>query len=220
MFTENGFGIEIEVKGSPLKEYTKNGFSYVAAPCDQDYQLRFHVPQRRFSSAESGFRSSSFSIRYAAVCSEDGWDIQTGKPASASAGGYVISRYTNTPIQSYRLNASEFARLRFGDRKDSGAGTPINNGVIAVVFYGEKIRLSPSCRPYSPYVNCVRKSDSLVRGAGEQARAAVQRHDQGAAAPYRHQAVPREAGRGRHHRTRQVMWTSVWCSSIARMSTR
>lgn len=126
MRSNNGFGIEIVVNGRTLPEYQYMGKTYVAAPWDQDFQLRFIVP--------------SYGGRYEAVASVDGLDICTGKDAGPDASGYVLSWNTDNTIPGFRLNMNEVARFHFGDRQDSYAaqlGKPRNVGVIGVIFYSE-----------------------------------------------------------------------------------
>src|SRR5690349_13407486 len=98
MQRNNAFGLEIIVNGRPLPTIQHQGKTYVAAPWDKDFQLRFNVP---FGGG-----------RYLAVTSVDGLDIMTGKTASLSAGGYVLSpalSVTENDIPGFRLNNSEVA---------------------------------------------------------------------------------------------------------------
>ncbi len=44
MKNNEGFGIQIITNGSVLREYTKDGKSYVAAPWNTNYQIRILVP--------------------------------------------------------------------------------------------------------------------------------------------------------------------------------
>lgn len=127
------FGLEILVNGRPLPVIRHNGKLYVAAPMNEDYQLRLKTP---------------FGNRYLAVTSVDGLDIMTGKTASPDAGGYVLGSSSSlTDIPGFRLNNEEVAKFHFGDRADSYAAQldkPQNIGVIAVIFYAERRAYRPA----------------------------------------------------------------------------
>lgn len=134
MHNAQGFGVEIIVDGRPLKEIVHGGKTYLSAPWNRDYQIRFTVPKH---SGRGGYR------RFLAVTSVDGLDIMTGKRANASAGGYVITpagSRTANDVPGFRLNKNEVAAFRFGDRRDSYAAQldkPENVGVIGVIFHSE-----------------------------------------------------------------------------------
>ncbi len=159
MQRNNAFGLEIIVNGRPLPTIQHQGKTYVAAPWDKDFQLRFHVP---FGGG-----------RYLAVTSVDGLDIMTGKTASQSAGGYVLTpalSVTENDIPGFRLNNSEVAAFHFGDRRDSYAAQldkPANVGVIAVVFYEERPRFRRNMLSMSTRGGCLGGGlEGNTRGGG------------------------------------------------------
>lgn len=135
MRNSQGFGLEIIVNGKALLEYQYAGKTYVAAPWNSDFQLRFIVPRR------VGFRFPS--KRFMGVASVDGLDILTGKRANPNARGYCFtpaSTLDDNDIPGFRLNREEVAAFHFGDRSDSYAARmdrPENVGVISVIYFSE-----------------------------------------------------------------------------------
>lgn len=120
------YGLSVLVDGRPLAETTKDGQHFIAAPEDRDFSLRLQSP---------------FGSRYEIVLSVDGLSVMSGQDATTDERGYILSG-TSSIIPGFRLNDSEVARFHFGARKDSYAaklGKPKNIGVIAAVFYAEKV---------------------------------------------------------------------------------
>lgn len=137
MTNAQGLGVEIIVNGSPLREIAHNGKCYVAAPHNQDYAIRVHVPRGG---------------RYEGIISVDGLDVLTGKTASALNKGYIMTAADflgDNDLLGFRLNKNEVAKFRFGAPGDSYAAQldkPDNIGVIAIVVYAEQHFETPVCR--------------------------------------------------------------------------
>jgi len=147
------FGLSIVANGRELPIIEHGGKLYVAAPWNEDYQLRVRVPSYG---------------RYLGVLSVDGLDVMTGKTASAGAGGYVFTGWVCSPandIPGFRLNDREVASFRFGDRADSYAACldkPANVGVIAAVFFEEQ----PTPIPLQVHVRRGHSGGVVTRGGG------------------------------------------------------
>lgn len=136
MRSSQGLGVEIVVDGQVLPEYEHNGKTYIAAPPNSDYQIRFVVP------TIPGHRHPC--KRFQAVTFVDGLDIWTGQEAKSEAGSYVITppdEPTSNDVPGFRLDEDEVAAFHFGDRQDACAaqlGKPQNIGVIDVTYYSER----------------------------------------------------------------------------------
>lgn len=91
--------------------------------------------------------------RILVLASVDGLDVESGKDASYSCGGFVINANSSYDFQGYRLDSSAVATFRFGGVGGSYAaqiGKPRNIGVIGVALFEEKVVLPPPPVHYEP----------------------------------------------------------------------
>jgi hypothetical protein len=124
LYHQSGFDMNVRAEDKLLPKSFHNGRWYVAAPGNKDYQLVFTSP---------------CSQRCMAICSVDGLNIVTGKPASARDTGYIIDHGSIT-VPGFWLGNGQYAKFHFGQRSKSYAsktGAPDNIGVIAVKFFDE-----------------------------------------------------------------------------------
>ena len=126
-----GLGIQVIVNGRPLPEVTKDGKTFIAAPWNTNYSLRFLVPYIH------GYKYPA--KRFLAVTSVDGLNIRTGRRATRNDGGWVITPPSGD-VPGFYLNAHEVAAFRFGGCGSSYASQmdrPENVGAISVIFFSE-----------------------------------------------------------------------------------
>lgn len=124
LYHQSGFDINVRAEDRFLPKAFHNGRWYVAAPENKDYQLVFTSPSSK---------------RCMAICSVDGLDIFTGKPASDRDTGYIIDHGSIT-VPGFWLGKGQYAKFHFGQPSKSYAakmGAPDNIGVIAVKFLDE-----------------------------------------------------------------------------------
>jgi hypothetical protein len=147
MRNSQGFGLEIIVDGRPLQEFGHEGKTYFPAEVGKEFALRVIVPYGR---------------RFEAVTSVDGLDVLTGKLASTTNSGYVITN--SADIRGFRLNDDEVARFEFLPKGGSYAkltSRPANVGVIGLVLFAEYQRPVLSRRRFEDF-----GFESLERGGG------------------------------------------------------
>ena len=126
MNTPHGFGLEVLVKGQPLREVLHNGRTYFAGLPGEEFSIRVTAP--------SGGR-------HLAVLSVDGLDALTGQPASTDASGLVFNGTWET--NGFRIDDRSVAQFFFAGRGRAYAdqvGKPTNVGVIAVAIFAERER--------------------------------------------------------------------------------
>ncbi len=138
---QSGFDMNVRAEDKLLPKTFHNGRWFVAAPDNKDYQLVFTSP---------------CSQRCMAICSVDGLNIVTGKPASARDTGYIIDHGSIT-VPGFWLGNGQYAKFHFGQRGKSYAskmGAPDNIGVIAVKFFDEykPAPPEPTARPIRPKI--------------------------------------------------------------------
>jgi hypothetical protein len=154
LYHQSGFDMNVRAEDKLLSKSFHNGRWYVATPNNKDYQLVFTSPS---------------SERFMAVCSVDGLNIVTGKPASVRDTGYIIDHGSIT-IPGFWLGNGQYAKFHFaqpGKSYASKTGAPNNIGVIAVKFFEEykPAPAKPTPRP--------KQADSLnnnLSGTAKQSR--------------------------------------------------
>lgn len=132
---ELGLGLQVIVNGKPLKEYTKDGKTYVAAPEDQDFQLRYLVPTQT--------RPDGLPVRFQFITTVDGLGVVDRKWRHSSSLGHNMtppSSPTANDIKGYRLNADQVALFHFTAADKCYAATQgetKNIGNIDAIVYSE-----------------------------------------------------------------------------------
>jgi hypothetical protein len=127
----------VETNGSlePAREYHHQGTAYVEGIDGSRYALRV---------------KNLTATRILVLASVDGLDVESGKDASYSGGGFVIEGNRSYDFEGYRLDRSAVATFRFGGVGASYAaqmGKPRNIGVIGVALFEEKVAPPPPPPP-------------------------------------------------------------------------
>jgi hypothetical protein len=124
------YDISILVNGNRCKQYFHEGKTFIEAKDGSEYTIEI--------------KNNTYS-RVLAVCSVDGLDILTGKPAVSSNPGYVISAYNVGKFDGFRVSDDKVAKFVFGSKGSSYAadkedGSERNVGVIGIRIFQEKIK--------------------------------------------------------------------------------
>lgn len=124
------YDISILVNGSRCKQYFHEGRTFIEAKDGSEYTIEI--------------KNNTWS-RILAICSVDGLDILTGKPAVESNPGYVISSYNVGKFDGFRVSDDKIAKFVFGSKgssyaADKGDGSERNVGVIGVKLFQEKVK--------------------------------------------------------------------------------
>jgi hypothetical protein len=124
------YDISILVNGNRCKQYFHEGKTFIEAKDDSEYTIEI--------------KNNTYS-RILAVCSVDGLDILTGKPAVSSNPGYVIGAYNVGKFDGFRVSDDKVAKFIFGSKGSSYAadkenGSERNVGVIGIRLFQEKIK--------------------------------------------------------------------------------
>lgn len=124
------YDISILVNGNRCKQYFHEGKTFIEAKDGSEYTIEI--------------KNNTWS-RILAVCSVDGLDILTGKPAVESNPGYVIGAYNVGKFDGFRVSDDKVAKFVFGSKGSSYAadkedGSERNVGVIGVRIFQEKIK--------------------------------------------------------------------------------
>jgi hypothetical protein len=120
--------LEVLVDGRPVPTVSHAGKTYLPVRrLGTEYEIRVwnHGPRR-----------------IAAVVSVDGLSVITGKPASESQPGYLVTPYSHVLIKGWRRSLDAVAAFRFVERDKSYAaliGRPENVGVISLVAIEEQV---------------------------------------------------------------------------------
>ena len=123
--------MNIKINGKRVRSYTHEGNFYVEGREGTEYtiELRNDTIMRRLY-----------------VVSVDGINAISGKPAAEDPhNGYVINGLSSLDLKGFRINDNDVAAFKFVKSNKSYAkgitGSTINNGVIGVKVYEEKINL-------------------------------------------------------------------------------
>lgn len=153
------FETQILVNGNRCKQYNFQGRCYIESKHGSEYELEI---------------KNNYYKRILAVCSVDGLDVLTGKPADPDAGGYIIDAYHPIRIKGFRVNDDEVGAFKFTCKGASYAtskqdGSERNVGVIGIRLYYEvepvvtyTIRSidwnlnAPKYDPYNPFTTTCR----------------------------------------------------------------
>lgn len=125
----NNLTLEVLVRGRPIKEfYHHDGNVYIEG--------------RKTSTFELQIRNHN-SYRVLAVPSVDGLSVMDGEIANSNSNGYIIEGFGNLTIPGWRLDNEQVAEFFFQGKKGEGyaaqTGKGGNEGVIGVMFFGEKV---------------------------------------------------------------------------------
>jgi hypothetical protein len=127
------YDVNILVNGSRCKQYNHNGKLFVEAKQGSEYTIEI--------------KNNTWQ-RILAVCSVDGLDILSGKPALSDAPGYVISGHGVGKFDGFRVSDEKVAKFVFDYKSESYAaskedGSERNVGVIGVRLFAEKVKPLP-----------------------------------------------------------------------------
>ena len=125
----NNIEVDVLINGASVAKYNKDGKVYVEAKDGSEYEIRI---------------KNNNCHRVLAVCSVDGLDVLTGKPAGLDGGGYIIAAYNSYRIKGYRYNNDNVGAFKFSKKEKSYAASKSkklaqNCGVIGICVYGEKV---------------------------------------------------------------------------------
>lgn len=118
--TNGNYALEVLVNGRSVREYEKDGRSFIEGRGNTQYSIRV--------------RNNTFK-RVLALVSVDGLGVISGQPASTSDAGYVIQPWSAVEIKGFRESQSSVGSFLFTSRDASyaaGQGVPVNAGVIGV----------------------------------------------------------------------------------------
>ena len=123
--------MNIKINGKRVRSYTHEGNFYVEGREGTEYTIEL--------------RNDSH-MRRLYVVSVDGINAISGKPAAEDPhNGYIINGYSSIDLKGFRINDNDVASFKFVKSDKSYAkgitGSTINNGVIGVKVYEEKINL-------------------------------------------------------------------------------
>jgi hypothetical protein len=127
------YDVNILVNGSRCKQYSHQGKIFIEAKEGSEYTIEI--------------KNNTWK-RILAVCSVDGLDILTGKPAVEGNPGYVINGQNSGKFDGFRVSDEKVAKFVFGAKGDSYAASKGDNsernvGVIGVRLFEEKIKPLP-----------------------------------------------------------------------------
>ena len=121
--------VEILVNGSPQPRYPHNGRWYVEALKGREYAIRLYNP---------------YGVRVAVALSVDGLNtIDARETSAADARKWVLDPYQTVTISGWQTSRTEARRFEFTTEAGSyghALGKTANLGVIAAVFFKERIR--------------------------------------------------------------------------------
>tara|TARA_Y100000310_G_scaffold118047_2_gene116768 strand:- start:608 stop:1462 length:855 start_codon:yes stop_codon:yes gene_type:complete len=150
MIEQKHCDIRIISEGRPLPTHQARGTVFVEAP----FGLPFEIEVRNKTNR-----------RMEVVIGIDGKSIMTGKNASPSQRGYIISAYQTEWFDGWRLNDGEVAEFEFGTKPGSYAaqmekGDTKNVGIVGVATFLEKVAvvvprrlIKPAKRRYRGRIN-------------------------------------------------------------------
>ena len=128
---KQNYEVEVLVNGKPLKEYKKDGRTYVEGRKGTTFSLRL--------------RNNSWK-RKLFIPSIDGLSVMNGGKASFDSSGYIVRPYSSITVEGWRTSDSEVARFYFSDPQDSYAEKiekGENLGIIGVAVFDEKEKPQP-----------------------------------------------------------------------------
>lgn len=128
---KDNYELEILVNGKPVKEYFHESKFYIEGKEDTKYTLRVK---------NNGYR------RIVVVPTVDGLNVLTGKVASYSDRGYIVSGHNSMVIDGWRTSDKEVAEFLFSDPGSSYAskkGRGSNLGVIGCAVFKEVDMMIP-----------------------------------------------------------------------------
>jgi hypothetical protein len=142
------FDTQITVNGNRCKQFNHNGRTFVQANHGSEYEIEI---------------KNNYYKRILAVCSVDGLDVLTGKPANGDAGGYIIDAYHPIKIKGFRYDDDSVGAFRFSCKGGSYAaskqdGSERNCGVIGIRLYYEVepiVVVQPQpyiVQPFNPWI--------------------------------------------------------------------
>jgi hypothetical protein len=136
---KNSYNVHILVDGNTVKEYTKDGKTFIEAKHGSEYTIKIKNNTAR---------------RVLAVVSVDGINVVTGQVATPEDTGYVINGYGSLNLQGYRKDEEGGGRFKFTDKSSGYSkevdGTGVNSGVIGVTIFPEKYTIHDLIRDSQP----------------------------------------------------------------------
>jgi hypothetical protein len=132
-----GPDVEVLVNGVPRTRYAHAGRWYVEAVKGREYALRLHNP---------------YPVRVAVALSVDGLNTIDARDTTArDARKWVLAPHETVTISGWQTSRSEARRFEFTTEERSygqALGRTANLGVIAAVFFKERVPLALRSREY------------------------------------------------------------------------
>jgi len=133
--------INIKINGKRIRNYTHDGNTFIEGRQGTEYSVEL---------------KNIFSTRKLFVVSIDGINVISGKPATEDPyNGYIINGFDSLDLKGFRVNNEDVAAFKFVKSDDSYANgitnDKINNGVIGVKVYDEKIVTITTTANHWPY---------------------------------------------------------------------
>lgn len=125
---KGSFEFDVLVNGSSVKEYLKDGSTYIQANPGSRFSIRM---------------KNNSSDRVLFVPTVDGLSILNGEDGSYRSNGYVIRPWSSTTIDGWRRSDKEVAEFYFTNPRDSyrkRSGKGDNLGAIGCAIFKEKVR--------------------------------------------------------------------------------
>ena len=137
---KSNYEVKILVNGHPIKEYYKDGKTYIEGRKGIEFSLKIK---------NNGFK------KILAVPTIDGLSVLSGKEAGYNSPGYIIDGYDSLIIDGWRTSNSEIAKFYFTNPKNSYSkrtNKKDNLGVIGVAIFREK-EMTYTHTTYPPFPN-------------------------------------------------------------------
>jgi hypothetical protein len=152
------FEVDVIVNGRPSAEYYARGRTYVEALDGAEYELRIRNPLPE---------------RVAVALSVDGLNTIDASHTSAwNASKWVIEPYQTITISGWQVSTERARKFYFTNERDSyGAklGQTANLGVIAAVFFRERIPKAITVRPPITRDDRTREQNDSAKGRSAEA---------------------------------------------------
>lgn len=128
----SNYDVDILVNGKPQKIHYHDHNYYIEARENYEYSIKI--------------KNNSYN-RILAVVSVDGLSVMDGKSASDESGGYIIDGYQSYEIKGFRkdldtVGAFKFVKKNNSYAKTKGNGAEVNCGVIGVMIFEEKAKVT------------------------------------------------------------------------------
>jgi hypothetical protein len=127
MKQNNKFELSLVVAGKNVREYQKDGNTFVEGKDGSEYIVKF---------------KNNHSKRVMVIFSIDGLEPLKGEKAEDCKIGYIVNANSSFELKGFRIDNNNVAAFKFGKRQDSYAATNgdiLNVGVVGVRVFEEKV---------------------------------------------------------------------------------